>query len=966
MNARDRWERVQELFAQAVDQPPERRRAFVAARCGDDAELALEVLGLLEADAENPDFLDAMASGLSEAMASDDPARDPLIGAELGRYAILSRHADGGMGAVYRARRSDGVYDEHVAVKVLRRGLDTDRLLARFGVERQILARLRHPGIANLLDGGVTPDGRPYLVMEFVDGRPLDDHCEQEGLDVRARLGLLRRVAEVVQHAHRNLVVHRDLKPGNILVTAAGDVKLMDFGIAKLLTGPEDEDQPVTQPGLQVMTPGWAAPEQVRGEPVTTATDVFGLGLVAYKVLTGRRPFPDDVPGGAAPRPGLDRDLDNIVLMALREDPERRYPSPGHFAEDLARYLDGRPVEARPATVGYRLGKFLRRHRRPVLAAAAMLATVVSLTVWNNVRLARERDRARVGEARAAQVATFLTEIFSEADPDQSLGADLTARQILERGVARVDERLADQPDLQAAMLDVLGRVHGSLGLYDRGRELFERGLALKRGHYGDDHPEMAATAWELGALETSAGRFARAESLLTAALAIRRAQTDAPPFAAARIQQTLGLAALRQGRNEESERLYRQTLAEFESVPGGTEDPGYTVCQNDLALLLLELGRRDEAEPLFRAALAAQAADLGTDHPEYANTLFNLSLLLRERGDHAAAEPVLREVLALDRRHYDEGHPTLAYSLMSLAGSLEFVGKFAEAEPYVREALEIRRRALAPGHPDVIKSLGALGLNYERQGRYREAEPLLRECVDLAREHLGRHSLTAGRLDDLGWLLRDVGRYEEALDLHREALEIKLEVLGPDHKHSGITLMHMARALRRQGRLAEARARQEEALAIANEQFGAENVFTATNELGLAGIQLDQGDVEAAAARTDAAIEVLRRALGDDNTRLAGALQLRGEIHKAAGRPAEAERDLRRTLAIRSERLGDDHPDTAWTRVKLGELLAELGRRDEARSLLEPAAPVLAAALPADHFKPAAARTLSALVGGS
>ena len=283
---RSRWERVRELFDAALDQPAERRREYVTARCDDDADLALEVLGLLDADAEKPDFLDGLAAGLPDVVRDDDS--DPLVGETLGTYTVEARHADGGMGSVYVARRSDGIYTEKVAVKVLRRGLDSEQLLRRFRAERQILARLRHPGITNLLDGGITPDGRPYLVMEFVDGRPIDVHCREEGIDLRERLRLMRTVCETVQHAHRNLVVHRDLKPGNILVTGEGSIKLMDFGIAKLIDDEEEVgNAPATMPGLKVMTPGWAAPEQILGEPVTTATDVFGLGLVLYRLLTG-------------------------------------------------------------------------------------------------------------------------------------------------------------------------------------------------------------------------------------------------------------------------------------------------------------------------------------------------------------------------------------------------------------------------------------------------------------------------------------------------------------------------------------------------------------------------------------------------------------------------------------------------------------------------------------------------------
>ena len=583
-----------------------------------------------------------------------------------------------------------------------------------------------------------------------------------------------------------------------------------------------------------------------------------------------------------------------------------------------------------------------------MVAASAAVVALFGILAWNNLRLEDERDRARRGEAKAAAVARFLTDVFAEADPDQSRGADLTAREILARGAERIDERLADEPAVQAALLDALGRVHQSLAMYDEGRTLLERSLALKRATFAGDDPELAETAYILGGLEAEVGRFERADSLLTAALAIRRAQSPPPSTRTiAHIQQYRALVALRLGDNDAALRLYDEALAGYEvAAADGGDREALSVCMNDKALLLLELGRRDEAEPLFRRALASQAEHLGRDHPEYANTLFNLSLLLREKGDHAAAEPVLREVLELDRKHYDANHPMLAYSLMSLAGSLEFTGRLKEAEPLFAEALAIRQASLEPGHPNLIKAIGTLGLNLERQGRYREAEPLLQEAVDMALEHLGKHRITAGRLDDLGWLMRDTGRYDESLALHRQALEIKLEVLGPEHTNVAITLMQMARTLVFQNRLGEARDRQEEALGIAREQGGEDNVFTATNELGLARILLLQGDVDGATQLADKGLLTMRRLQDDSSTRLAGALEVRGSIHRAAGALDEAERLLRQGLAIRSRVQGDGNPATAWSRVRLAQLLKEQGRSAEARQLARVARPVLEAAL--------------------
>lgn len=981
MNAPDqqRWQKVQDLFEAALAVPEPERRALVAARCRGDAELALEVLGLLEADAQRPDFLDGLAAGVSavvdEAQFMTD---DPLVGATLDRYTIEERLASGGMGSVYTARRSDGAYRERVAVKVIRRGLDSEQLLARFHAERQILARLRHPGIANLLDGGITPDGRPYLVMEFVDGRPLDRYCEDEELSLSRRLELVRTVCEVVQHAHRNLVVHRDLKPGNILVTAAGEIKLMDFGIAKMLSGDQDEavgEAPDTIPGLQVMTPGWAAPEQIRGEPVTTATDVFGLGLVLYRVLTGGQPFGEPTstaaelatatcegdprrPSQVAPGLDLDTDLDTICLEALRREPERRYASVGHLAEDLSRYLDGRPVLARPATLRYRTGKLLRRHRRAFVTAAVLTTLILGLGAYDNVRLAHERDRARRGEVKAAQVASFLTDLFAQADPEHSRGADITAREILTLGAERVRTQLDGQPGVQGAMFDVLGDVHTNLGMFDEGRILLRQALALKLATHGEGHPEVATTAHALGNLELEVGHFDRADSLLNTARSIREAELGPGDPTMAPVLQSLGLVALRQGRNDDSEDLYRRALAIYTDNPPIT-DPGYATCLNDLALLLLDLGRRDEAEPMFREALDLQADWLGVDHPERANTLFNLSLLLLERGDHQAAAPVLRQVLDLDRKHYDDNHPNIAYSLTTLASSLQFSGHFAEAGRHFEEALAIRRAALAPGHPDVIKSLGAVGLNHCRMGAFAQAEPILRQTVDLAREHLGRHRITAGRLDDLGWLLGDLGRCEEAMALHREALAIKEEVLGPDHKSVGISLMHMGRSLQILGRLAEAREVQERALDVAIRQFGTDNVFTATTDLGLARILLAQGHLDAARKHADRGAAVMRQQSGGPSSRLAGALQVQAMVSQAEGRWDEAERDYRQALALRREILGPANPVTAWNMVKLAELLLERGAKVEAAAEARAGLRILEEILPGDHERVTVARQL-------
>ncbi|MEN8006336.1 MAG: serine/threonine-protein kinase [Candidatus Krumholzibacteriota bacterium] len=970
-----RWEKVQELFTAALEVAPAERRAFVAAHCNSDAELAMEVLSLLASDAEDPGYLDALAADLGGLVCEPgSEIADALVGTRLDRYTIEREVARGGMGTVYLARRSDGTYDEQVALKVIRRGMDSEQITARFLVERQILARLRHPNIANLLDGGITPDGRPYLVMEYVEGRPIDEYCRDEGLGLTARVELMRTVCATVQHAHNNLVVHRDLKPSNILVTADGTVKLMDFGIAKLL---EDDgvvgDAPRTIPGLQVLTPGYAAPEQINGDPITTATDVFGLGLVLYQVLTGTRPFggseatareiatetcerdPDPpsrkVAGGEIAARRLAGDLDNIVLMALRREPERRYNSPGRLADDLGRHLAAEPVFARPATLQYRTGKLISRYRLAFTAVAAVLVVTVGLVSFYTAQLAHERDLARQGEAKAEQVAAFLTDMFALADPDQSRGADITAREILTRGAENVDTGLADQPAVQGEMLDVLGGVHRGLGMYDESRDLLTRSLDIKRSLHGDRHLEVASTASALGLLEVESGNYAVAESLLTAALEVHRAELGSLDPLVASDLQSLALLAAYQDRYEESLVYYREASDIYESDPA-LQDADYGICLNDYAMMLLDWGKGDQAEPMFRKALDIQRRELGEDHPEVANTLFNLALLLKDRGDYKAAAPIQRQVLALDRQHYDDNHPNVAHSLMALGSTLSENGQYDEAERVFAEALEIRRATLAPGHPDLIKNLGTVGLTRSRAGHYAEAEPLLREAVALSREHLGAHRITAGRLDDLGWLLHDLGRDEEALVLHREAMGIKLELVGPGHKVVGITNMHMARAYQGLGDLEAALEAQQAAVEIGRAEFGVENRFTSTAELGLAQVFLKMGRVDEAFVTASSALENIRKVAEADSPRTASGLQVVGVIQKERGNLMDAERLMRQAVGIRRDRLGAENPLTAWSEVQLGELLLENGRREEAFKLAKGGLGVLERRLPAGHTR--------------
>src|SRR6185295_13117200 len=566
----ERWHEVDRLFADALDRPPAERPAYLDEACGGDAVLRREVERLLAADQAGSRFLVSSPGELLRLVLDRQEE-----GGSLGPYRLLRKIGSGGMGTVYLARREDEHYQRDVAVKVLRSGLATTEAFHRFLAERQILANLEHPNIARLYDGGSTDDGRPYLVMELVEGVPVDQYCDQHRLTVDQRLALFQKICAAVQYAHQNLLVHRDLKPANILITPEGEPKLLDFGIAKRLAPQPGSSLQETRTGLRMLTPSHASPEQVRGEAITTASDVYSLGVILFELLAGRGPYQisaelqyeieratceqePDRPSAALLRPGspsaeetalarktrpqalarrLRGDLDNIVLTALRKEPRRRYGSASQLAEDLERHLQNLPVTARPDTLRYRTRKFVRRHRTAVAATVAVIllvaGAVASLAAQGRV-LAQERDKARYA-------LSFLVDTFKQADPYHTQGERLTAREILDQGADRISRELAGQPDVQAAVMDAIGEVDLGLGRYDKAEPLLKRSLALRWQVLGTTSLEVAESLEHLAALRNERSDQAGAESHLREALAIRRRRQGDRNLAVARTLNALG-----------------------------------------------------------------------------------------------------------------------------------------------------------------------------------------------------------------------------------------------------------------------------------------------------------------------------------------------------------------------------------------------------------------------------------------
>jgi serine/threonine-protein kinase len=730
----ERWGLVKSVLDGALEKVPGERTAFVAAACGEDSELRAEVESLLAFEEGSAGFIEEPLFGRF----TGGPGLEE--GQRVGPYRVVREIGRGGMGAVYLAVRADEEFDQRVALKLVGTGSAAE-IVRRFRAERQILAHLDPPKIAKLLDGGTAEDGRPYFVMEYVEGRPIDEVAGS--LPLRERLALFREVCAAVHFAHQNLVVHRDLKPANVLVTAEGVPKLLDFGIAKLLD-PEGTDPGLSELGLRPMTLKYASPEQVGGTPVTTASDVYALGVLLHVLLTGRSPYSvaaDDrqaleraITQGETTRPSqaverredarrLTGDLDTIVLRAMDLKPERRYASAEQLAADVQRYLEGLPVLARKDTAGYRMGKFVRRHKLAVAAAAALLLLILGFSVTVTLLLKKaelERDRANA-------FSRFLADLFEKADPRQSRGEPITAREILDRGQRQIAEEFQAAPESRASLMETMGRVYRSLGLFQPARSLLEESLRIRRKTLGNDHLDVASNLLNLALVLQETGKRTEAEPLIKEALEIYRRQGETATRDYAAGLNNLGGLLEERGEYAGAEALYSEALSLKQSFPGGDEEVARAY--NNLGELSYKRGDNTAAELYLRKALAIRRKLLGGEpHPDVATSLNNLASLLEAKGERAEAEKLYREVLAMRRKLFDGHNPKVAASLSNLAFVLLAEGRPAEAEPFAREALAIT----PPDHPNRAVFLRHLAAALVGQGKGREAELTAREALSI------------------------------------------------------------------------------------------------------------------------------------------------------------------------------------------------------------------------------------------
>jgi eukaryotic-like serine/threonine-protein kinase len=747
----------------------------------------------------------------------------------IGPYRLVKLLGEGGMGQVWLAEQTVPVRRK-VALKLIKAGRYDQSVIQRFESERQSLAIMDHPAIAKVFDAGTTPDGQPFFVMELVSGSPITQYCDEKCLSTRERLELFIKVCDGVQHAHQKAIIHRDLKPGNILVNEVDGKaapRIIDFGIAKATEKQPDSETLVTQVGMLVGTPGYMAPEQTdsNAQDIDTRADVYALGVILYELLTGSLPFDlkqwqkqplhevlrqirEDDPlrpstkittqakmatesagkRQAEPRQLaslLQGDLDWITMKALEKDRARRYDSPTALAADITRYLTDEPVLASPPSFSYRTGKFIKRHRVGVLAAATvflmLIALAVSMTV-QAVRIARERDRANREAVAAKNVSDFLIGLFNVSDPSEARGNTITAREILDQGANQIETKLTNQPEVQARLLATIGNVYETLGLYPQAQKLLEKSVELRRRELGPKHPDLLSSVNDLARVLREDGRLGVSENLLRDTLATDRLVLGPENPVTLSCMIELANVMHDEGRLPESEKLRRDTLKVQNRVLG-PEHPDTLRSMNNLGYTLGEEGRLSEAEVLLRQTLDIRRKVQGPDHPETLRTAYDLATYLGYDNHLDEAEKLQRETLDLRRRVLGDGHPDTLATMDSLASILQSETHYSEAEKLRRNVLDMQRSVLGPEHPSTLYTMSEMANTLSVQGRYKEAETLLRETLAIQSRVMGLdHPDTAGTKYNLACNAALAGHRSEALVLLKDAIDHGLSPLTGQH----------------------------------------------------------------------------------------------------------------------------------------------------------------------------------------
>ena len=873
----------------------------------------------------DPNITTRPNEGGSEPTRDMDPGE--TAGTVIGRYQLLQKIGEGGMGEVWLAEQKEPVR-RRVALKLVKAGMNTREVIARFESERQALALMDHPAIAKVLDAGSTPQGAPYFVMEYVAGVPITAYCDNHRLNTRERLELFMHVCEGVQHAHQKAIIHRDLKPSNILVTEVDGrpaPKIIDFGVAKALTQRLTAETIFTSLGTPIGTPAYMSPEQAQssGEDIDTRADVYSLGVIFYELLAGVPPLDlrriafeeflrklrEEEPSKPSTKirtqdPAASEelarkrqteplalakqirgDLDSIALKALEKERSRRYGSPSDFAADIGRYLKNEAVLAVAPSAAYRARKFARRHRGSFVTACAfalVLIVAAAVSIWQSIRATKQRDRADAETAVAAAVNDFLqNDLLAQASaanqpgPSAKPNPHLEVRTALDRAAARIAGKFDRQPEVEAAIRDTIGQTYTDLGLYAEARTQLERALDLRRRVLGPENPKTLKTIGHLGVTAYVQGKYAEAEALEGAALEAQR-----------------------------------RVL--------GPEHPDMLYSMNNLANIYNGQGKFAQAEPLFSQALEIQRHMLGPEHPNTLRSMNNLAIAYQGQGKYTQAEALHTQTLELRRRVLGPEHPQTLSSMNNLAIVYRIQGKYAQAQALYSQTLEIQRRVLGPEHPDTLSSMSNLADVYDQQGKYAQAEGICSQAVEIQRRVLGlENRMTQISMINLANAYSALGKYSQAEALYSQTLEIQRRALGPEHPDRLWCMSNLASVCSAQGKYAKAEALFLQALQSWRRASGPEHPGTLDTLSDLASMYQRQGRYALAETYSADALAGRRHALGSENPDTMQSAADLALAYISQKKFVEAEPLAREALEFNQKKQPDD-----WQRFRAESLL--------------------------------------------
>ena len=957
----ERWQKIEELYHSALEQEESNREAYLHQACAGDDRLEREVASLLAQVESTVGFLEAPALEL----AARDLATSLQSGAHshpatIGRYRIIRLLGEGGMGVVYEAEQDEP--RRMVALKVIKLGLATPDRLRRFKQESLALARLQHPGIAQIYESNTADTAfgpQPYFAMEFIRGLQLREYAETHRLDTRQKLALVAKICDAVHHAHQRGLIHRDLKPGNILVDESGQPKILDFGVARVThaDAQESDEQQTMQTGVGqlVGTIAYMSPEQVLGDPleVDTRSDVYALGVILYELLSGRLPYEakhrqltEAVQIIREKEPVLlgtmDRkyrgDIETLVRKALEKDKARRYASAADLGLDIQRYLRDEPIAARPPSAGYQLRKFARRHRGLMAGVAAVFVVLlagIAVSTWMAVRAGQAKAEAQAVNDFLQNDLLAQASASAQARPGTKPDPDLKVRTALDRAAAGIAPKFAKQPLVEASIRQTIGNTYLDLGIYPEAEKQIERAIELRRRLLGERHPDTLVSMRSLALAYQHHGKEAQAESLLKQVLDTQRRVLGEDHLDTLESAHALGLVYYEREKYAQAEPLLTKAL-DGQRHALGEHHPTTALTMNNLAELYKDEGKFAQAESLQIGALGIQRAALGEEHPNTLYTMSSLAALYEAEGKYAQSEPLYRKALEVQRRVLGEEHRETLVTMTDLANLYRLEAKYADAESLGTKVLAIQLRVLGEDAAETIESMNILAVIYQMQGKYAQSEPIFLKLLALRRRVFGEDSTATARgMNNLAVLYGQEGKWSQAEPFLSNSLAIRRRVLGEAHPLTLMTMANLGYVYQRQGKYTQAEPLTTQAVEGMRRAQGAEHNDTliCMNMLGL--LYRAEGKYAQAEPVLTKALEIRRRVLGVDHPDTIKSMNSLASLYRSESKTAEAEMLLASALEARRRVLGPTHPDTISTTALLGDVRLQQRKYSDAEALL-------------------------------